>query len=47
MNKVQVVVVRFNEELHGTSSKPFNFLRTFGYLNAWFEKHPTKDKVKP
>lgn len=47
MNKVETVMIRFNEEFHGTSSKPSNFLRTFGYLNAWFEKHPTKDNVKP
>ncbi len=46
MNKVQTVMIRFNEEFHGTSSKPSNFLRTFGYLNAWFEKHNTK-KVQP
>ncbi len=46
MNKVPTVMIRFNEEFHGTSSKPSNFLRTFGYLNAWFEKHNTK-KVKP
>ena len=47
MNKVPTVMIRFNDEFHGTSSKPSNFLRTFGYLNAWFEKHPTKDPVKP
>lgn len=45
MNKVPTVMIRFNEEFHGTSSKPSNFLRTFGYLNAWFEKHP--ERVKP
>lgn len=42
MNKVPTVMVRFNEEFHGTSSKPSNFLRTYGYLNAWFDKHPVK-----
>jgi len=47
MNKVPTVMIRFNEEFHGTSSKPSNFLRTFGYLNAWFEKHPSKVEVKP
>ncbi len=46
MNKVPTVMIRFNEEFHGTSSKPSNFLRTQGYLNAWFEKHNTK-KAKP
>jgi dipeptidyl aminopeptidase/acylaminoacyl peptidase len=42
MNKVPTVMVRFNEEFHGTSSKPSNFLRTHGYLNAWFDKHSVR-----
>lgn len=42
MNKVPTVMVRFNKEYHGTSSKPSNFLRTQGYLNAWFDKHAIK-----
>ena len=46
MNKVPTIMIRFNEEYHGTSRKPSNFLRTHGYLNAWFEKHSTR-KVKP
>ena len=32
-------MVRFNDEYHGTSSKPSNFLRTQLYLRHWFEKH--------
>jgi dipeptidyl aminopeptidase/acylaminoacyl peptidase len=47
MNKVPTVMVRFNDEFHGTSSKPSNFLRTFAYLNAWFEKHPTRTVIRP
>jgi dipeptidyl aminopeptidase/acylaminoacyl peptidase len=47
MNKVPTVMIRFNEEYHGTSRKPSNFLRTFGYLNAWFEKHPEREVTKP
>ena len=42
MNKVPTVMVRFNKEYHGTSSKPSNFLRTHGYINAWFDKHAVK-----
>ena len=34
MNKVPTVMIRFNEEYHGTSTKPSNFLRTHGYINA-------------
>jgi hypothetical protein len=32
-------MVRFNEEFHGTTSKPSNFMRTQLYLRYWFEKH--------
>ncbi|WP_420577836.1 prolyl oligopeptidase family serine peptidase [Ekhidna sp.] len=42
MNKVPTVMIRFNDEYHGTSSKPSNFLRTHGYINAWFDKHAVK-----
>jgi dipeptidyl aminopeptidase/acylaminoacyl peptidase len=37
--KVPTAMVRFNEEWHGTSSKPSNFLRTQLYLRDWFTKH--------
>ncbi len=47
MNKVPTVMIRFNDEFHGTSRKPSNFLRTFGYLNAWFEKYPERKSLKP
>lgn len=39
MRRVPTAMVRFNEEFHGTSSKPSNFLRTQLYLRHWFEKH--------
>lgn len=39
MRKVPTAMVRFNDEFHGTSSKPSNFLRTQLYLRYWFEKH--------
>ncbi len=42
MNKVPTVMIRFNEEYHGTSTKPSNFLRTHGYINAWFIKHSVR-----
>ena len=39
-------MVRFNDEWHGTTSKPSNFLRTQLYLRSWFEKYANKgDKV--
>jgi dipeptidyl aminopeptidase/acylaminoacyl peptidase len=37
--KVPTAMVRFNDEWHGTSSKPSNFLRTQLYLRDWFTKH--------
>lgn len=37
--KVPTVMVRFQEEWHGTSSRPSNFLRTQLYLRGWFEQH--------
>ena len=42
MNKVPTVMIRFMDEYHGTSSKPSNFLRTHGYINAWFDKHSVR-----
>ena len=37
--KVPTAMVRFNEEWHGTSSRPSNYLRTQAYLRYWFQKH--------
>jgi dipeptidyl aminopeptidase/acylaminoacyl peptidase len=36
--KVPTAMVRFNNEWHGTSSTPSNFVRTQLYLRYWFEK---------
>jgi hypothetical protein len=32
-------MVRFNEEWHGTTSRPSNFMRTQLYTRYWFDKH--------
>lgn len=37
--KVPTRMVRFNDEWHGTSSKPSNFIRTQLYLREWFKAH--------
>jgi dipeptidyl aminopeptidase/acylaminoacyl peptidase len=37
--KVPTAMVRFNEEWHGTTSRPSNFVRTQLYLRYWFDKH--------
>jgi dipeptidyl aminopeptidase/acylaminoacyl peptidase len=36
---VETVLIRFNEEYHGTGSRPSNFMRTQLYLIDWFGKH--------
>lgn len=36
---VPAAMIRFNDEWHGTTSVPSNFLRTQLYLRQWFEKH--------
>ena len=37
--KVPTAMVRFNNEWHGTSRTPSNFLRTQAYLKHWFERY--------
>ena len=38
--KVPTAMIRFNEEWHGTSSKPSNWMRTQLYLRSWFDRWP-------
>jgi len=37
---VPTTLIRFNEEYHGTTSKPSNFMRTQLYLLEWFGRYP-------
>jgi dipeptidyl aminopeptidase/acylaminoacyl peptidase len=39
LRKVPTAMIRFNEEWHGTTSKPSNFVRTQLYLRYWFDRH--------
>jgi hypothetical protein len=39
-------MIRFNDEWHGTTSKPSNFLRTQVYLREWFAKHSRGARTK-
>ena len=41
LRKVPTVMLRFNDEYHGTSSNPSNYIRTVLYLHYWFEKYKT------
>ncbi len=43
--RVPTAMIRFNDEWHGTSSKPSNFLRTQMYLRKWFERYMTDDAL--
>ncbi|MEO6446737.1 MAG: S9 family peptidase [Gemmatimonadaceae bacterium] len=40
--KVPAAMIRFNNEWHGTSSTPSNFLRTQLYLRSWFDRWPQR-----
>ena len=35
---VETALIRMNKEWHGTSSKPSNWFRTYGYLTEWYER---------
>jgi dipeptidyl aminopeptidase/acylaminoacyl peptidase len=39
VRQVPTVMIRFNEEYHGTGSKPSNFMRTQLYLHHWFKQY--------
>ena len=39
MRGVPAAILQFNEEFHGTASKPSNFIRTQLYMMAWFNKY--------
>jgi len=39
VRKIPTQMVRFNDEWHGTSSKPSNFIRSQLYLREWFKQH--------
>ena len=42
MRGIPTAMIRMNNEYHGTSSTPSNFLRTQLYLRSWFDKYGTK-----
>ncbi|HKG91254.1 MAG TPA: S9 family peptidase [Gemmatimonadaceae bacterium] len=45
LRKVPTAMIRFNDEWHGTSSRPSNFMRTQLYLRSWFERYARKGSV--
>ena len=46
VRKIPTAMVRFNNEWHGTSSTPSNFLRTQLYLRSWFDKYKQPPTAK-
>jgi len=39
IQKVPTAMIRFNDEFHGTSSNPSNYIRTVLYLHYWFDQY--------
>jgi dipeptidyl aminopeptidase/acylaminoacyl peptidase len=39
MRGVPAALLQFNEEFHGTGSKPSNYIRTQLYMMSWFKKY--------
>jgi dipeptidyl aminopeptidase/acylaminoacyl peptidase len=39
---IPTALVRMNNEYHGTSSTPSNYLRTQLYLASWFERYSSR-----
>ena len=39
LRNVPTAMIRFNDEWHGTTSMPSNFMRTQLYLRYWFDKY--------
>ena len=46
LRKVPTAMIRFNDEWHGTSSRPSNYLRTQLYLESWFERWSKKNGAR-
>jgi dipeptidyl aminopeptidase/acylaminoacyl peptidase len=42
LRNVPTALIRVNNEYHGTSSTPSNFLRTQLYLRSWFDRYASK-----
>jgi dipeptidyl aminopeptidase/acylaminoacyl peptidase len=46
LRKVPTAMIRFNDEWHGTGSRPSNFMRTQLYLKHWFELHGNGEETR-
>jgi len=36
---IETRLLRFDDEYHGTTSKPSNFMRTVLYMDSWYKQH--------
>ncbi|MGH7552877.1 MAG: alpha/beta hydrolase family protein, partial [Longimicrobiales bacterium] len=45
LRKVPAVLIRMNDEWHGTTSRPSNFMRTQLYMRQWFERWSTRGRA--
>lgn len=45
LRAVPTAMIRFNDEWHGTTSNPSNFMRTQLYLRYWFDKYKRGPKT--
>ena len=43
MERVPTKMIRMNDEWHGTTSQPSNFMRTQLYVMKWFETYMTEE----
>ena len=43
---IPTALIRFNNEYHGTTSTPSNYLRTQLYLHDWFDRYSTKARAR-
>ncbi|CAN5523569.1 S9 family peptidase [soil metagenome] len=45
--QVPAAMIRFNDEWHGTTTQPSNFVRTQLYLRYWFDRHkrPSEKRI--
>ena len=43
MRGIDTKLLQFNEEYHGTTSKPSNYIRTALYMMSWFKDHTRRE----
>jgi dipeptidyl aminopeptidase/acylaminoacyl peptidase len=44
---VPAKLLRFNDQYHGTGSRPSNYMRTILYMMSWYNKYTLDGEVEP